>query len=130
PDARSLPPEAQQALRERVVRAVAGGMSRTDAADAFGVCRQTVSRWWNAYRRRGPAALPARKRGPKARPLLAPEQRARLWHVLTTRAPDQVGLGEALWTREAVAAWAARELGVERSRWVWGRWLKAQGFTP
>jgi transposase len=129
-DARSLPPEAQQALRERVVRAVAGGMSRTDAADAFGVCRQTVSRWWNAYRRRGPAALPARKRGPKARPLLAPEQRARLWHVLTTRAPDQVGLGEALWTREAVAAWAARELGVERSRWVWGRWLKAQGFTP
>jgi transposase len=130
PDARSLPPEAQQALRERVVHAVAGGMSRTEAAYAFGVCRQTVSRWWNAYRRHGPAALPARKRGPKRRPLLAPEQHGRLWHVLTTRTPDQVGLGEALWTREAVAAWAARALGVERSRWVWGRWLKAQGFTP
>jgi len=29
-----------------------------------------------------------------------------------------------------VADWAARELGVKRSRWVWGRWLKPQGFTP
>jgi hypothetical protein len=36
----------------------------------------------------------------------------------------------SFWTREAVAEWAARELGVKRSRWVWGRWLAAKGFTP
>ena len=129
-DARTLPPEAQQALRERVVHAVAAGMSLADAAGAFGVGRQAVSRWWNAFRRHGPQALWARQRGPKRRPLLSPEQHRRLWDALTTRTPDQVGLGEALWTREAVAAWAARELGVRRSRWVWGRWLRAQGFTP
>jgi transposase len=130
-DARSLAPEAQQALRERVIAALEHeGLSRAEAARVFGVHRSTVSGWWNTYRRHGADALRARRRGPKARPLLRPEQHQRLGHVLTTATPDRVGLGEALWTREAVADWAARELGVRRSRWVWGRWLKAQGFTP
>src|SRR5262249_11497450 len=34
-----------------------------------------------------------------------------------------------LWTRAAVAAWAGRELGVVRSIWAWGRWLRAHHFT-
>jgi transposase len=131
PDARSLPPEAQQALRERVIAAIEHeGLTRAEAARVFGVHRCTVSGWWNAYRRQGTGALRARRRGPEPRPLLTAEQHRRLWHVLTTATPDQVGLGEALWTRAAVAAWATRDLGVRRSRWVWGRWLKAQGFTP
>ncbi|MBY0512358.1 MAG: winged helix-turn-helix domain-containing protein [Gemmataceae bacterium] len=46
------------------------------------------------------------------------------------KTPDEVGLGEALWTRDAVATWAARERGVRRTRRVWGRWLEARGLTP
>jgi transposase len=131
PDARTLSPQAQQALRERVIAAVEhDGLSKAEAARLFGVHRSTVSGWWHAYRRGGPAALRARRRGPAPQPLLTPEQHQRLWHVLTTATPDRVGLGEALWTRDAVADWAARELGLRRSRWVWGRWLKARGFTP
>jgi transposase len=131
PDARSLSPEAQQALRERVVHAVeAGGLSVAAAARAAGVNRSTASGWVNAFRRRGAAALVAQPRGPKPRPLLTPEQEARLLGVLRDRTPDQLGLPDTLWTREAVADWAARELGVRRSRWVWGRWLRARGFTP
>ena len=131
PDARSLSPEAQQALRERVLHAVgAEGLSIAAAARAFGVHRATASGWVNAYRRGGAAALAARPRGRRPRPLLTPGQHDRLWAVLTASTPDRVGLAESLWTREAVADWAARELGVRRSRWVWGRWLKAQGFTP
>ncbi len=131
PDARSLAPEAQQALRERVIAAIEQeGLRRAAAARVFGVHRSTVSGWWNSYRRHGADALRARRRGPAPQPLLRPEPHRRLWQVLTTATPDQVGLGEALWTRDAVADWAARELGVRRSRWVWGRWLRAQGFTP
>lgn len=131
PDARILPPEAQQALRERVIAALEHeGLSQTAAARAFGVHRSTVNGWWNAYRRQGAGALRARRRGPKRRPLLTAAQGDRLWQALTTATPDRLGLGEALWTREAVAAWAERELGVCRSRWVWGRWLKAEGLTP
>jgi transposase len=130
PDARALSQDAQQALRERAVAAVQAGASLTAVAEQFGVSRQAVSGWWNAVRRHGPGALRSRRRGPARRPRLAPAQHARLWAVLTTATPDRVGLGEALWTRDAVAAWAARELGVVRSRWVWGRWLAAAGFTP
>ncbi len=131
PDARSLSPEAQEALRQRVVRAIAAeGMGITEAARAFGVHRGTASRWYHAYRRQGDAALAARTRGRKPTPLLTPEQEARLLAVLKGRAPDQLGLADTLWTREAVAEWAARDLRVARSRWVWGRWLRAQGFTP
>jgi transposase len=130
-DARSLPPEAQQALRERVVHAVeAEGLSNAEAARLFGVHRSTVGGWLAAHRGGGPEALRCRRRGAKPTPLLDPGQRARLWEVLTTATPDQVGLAESLWTRDAVAAWAARELKVVRSRWVWGRWLKAEGLTP
>jgi transposase len=131
PDARSLSPEAQQALRERVVHAIAAeGTSITEAARAFGAHRATASAWYNGYRRHGGAALAAQTRGRKPAPLLTAGQEARLLAALRDKAPDQLGLPDTLWTREAVADWAARELGVRRSRWVWGRWLRAKGFTP
>jgi transposase len=130
-DARTLSPAAQQALRERVVHAVqAEGLTIAAAARAFGVNRSTASGWVNAFRRHGADALAGSPRGRKPKPLLAPDQDARLLRVLTESTPDRVGLADTLWTRDAVAAWAARALGVERSRWVWGRWLKAHGFTP
>jgi transposase len=131
PDARSLSPEAQEALRARVVHAVVTeGKGITEAARTFGVHRGTASRWVNAYRGHGPGALAARARGRKPTPLLTPAQQGRLLDVLTHRTPDLVGLSDTLWTRDAVADWAARELGVRRSRWVWGRWLRAHNFTP
>src|SRR5262249_59706275 len=131
PDARALPPEAQEALRERVVHAIlAEGMSITGAARTFGVHRGTASRWSSAYRRQGAPALAAKARGRRPTPLLDPQQEARLLEVLGANTPDQFGLPDTLWTREAVADWAAAPLGVPRSRWVWGRWLRAKGFTP
>jgi transposase len=131
PDARSLSPEAQEALRQRVVHAIVSeGRSITAAARTCGVHRGTASRWVNAYRRRGDGALVARARGRKPASLLTLAQEGRLLDALLNQTPDQVGLPDTLWTRDAVADWAARELGVKRSRWVWGRWLKAKGFTP
>src|SRR4051794_18662402 len=72
PDARSLPPECQEALRERVVHAIAAeGMSITGAARTFGVHRGTASRWYNAYRRHcGPALAAGLLRDLKQRGLL------------------------------------------------------------
>jgi transposase len=131
PDARSLSPEAQEALRERVVHAIGTqGMSITGAARTFGVHRGTASRWYSAYRRQGAPALAAQTRGRRPTPLLDPQQEARLLEVVRANTPDQSGLPDTLWTREAVADWAAAHLGVRRSRWVWGRWLRAKGFTP
>ena len=130
-DARSLPATAQQALRQRVIAALEGQrLGVTAAARLFGLHRSTVSRWYSAYRRDGPDALLSRRRGRKPKAPLRPDQESHLLDVVRTRTPDQLDLAETLWTRAAVAAWAARELGVARSVWVWGRLLRRCGFTP
>src|SRR5262245_21723779 len=73
PDARSLSPEAQEALRERVVHAIAAeGLTITEAARVCGVHRCTASGWYNAYLRHGDSALAAKARGRKPAPLLDP----------------------------------------------------------
>src|SRR5947209_20635162 len=100
PDARSLSPEAQEALRERAVHAiVTEGMSITEAARTFGVHRGTASRWYSAYRRQGAPALAAKARGRPPAPLLAPRREARLLELLRAITPDQFGLPDTQWTR-------------------------------
>src|SRR5947208_6882076 len=130
-DARSLSPDALDALRERVVAAVSGGMSQSRAARVFAVHRSAVNRWCRAAAAGGPDALKTRKRGrkPTGGPL-APGQEAELLDAIRTRHPDDLGLVDALWTRDAVGEYAARRFGVRKSRWVWGRWLRRHGFTP
>jgi transposase-like protein len=62
-DARSLPAEAQEDLRRRVVEAVQKGLSQTEVARVFGVARGTVSRWMGMVEREGRRALKAQRRG-------------------------------------------------------------------
>src|SRR5438105_5820326 len=115
-DARSLSPDALHDLRTRVVAAVRAGMTQTEAARVFGVHRSAVNRWCRAAAD-GPDALRPRRRGrkPTGGPL-TPNQDAILAEVIRTRHPDDLGLADALWTRDAVAAYAVRRFGVARSR--------------
>jgi transposase len=127
-DARTLSPEALFDLRTRVVAAVRSGMSQTEAARVFAVHRSAVNRWCRAT---GAEALRPRRRGrkPTGGPL-APAQDAALLDAIRTRHPDDLGVTDTLWTRDAVAEYAAERFGVRRSRWVWGRWLRRHNFTP
>lgn len=128
-DARSLSPDALFDLRIRVVAAVGGGMSQAEAARVFAVHRSAVNRWCRAGDT--PDALRPRRRGrkPTGGPL-RPGQEAELLDAIRTRHPDDLGVTDTLWTRDAVAEYAAARFGVRRSRWVWGRWLRRHGFTP
>jgi transposase len=131
PDARKLPPQAQEDLRRRVVAAVRGGMGITQAARTFQVTRQSIHNWMNALREGGTRALRARKRGPKEGPrLLKPRQAAALVRMITDRCPDQLRLPFALWTRGAVAALARQRCGVTLSLSTVGRYLREWGLTP
>jgi transposase len=127
-DARTLSPDALFDLRTRVVAAVRAGMSRAEAARVFSVHRSAVSRWCRAG---GPDDLRPRRRGrkPTGGPL-PPDQEAVLLDAVRTRHPDDLGVTDTLWTRDAVAEYAAGRFGVRRSRYVWGRWLRRHGFTP
>ena len=127
-DARSLSPDALFDLRTRVVSAVRGGMSQSEAARVFGVHRSAVNRWCQATN--ADALRPRRRGRASTGGPLAPDQEAALLEAIRTRHPDDLGVTDTLWTRDAVAEYAAERFGVRRSRYVWGRWLRRHGFTP
>jgi transposase len=129
-DARSLAPAAQETLRVRVVKAVAGGMSQTEAAQVFEVARGSVNRWCRVREEHGARALKARKRGRPPVSRLAPHEAATAVRWIVGRCPDQLLLPFALWTREAVQILLKREFGLELSVWTVGRYLKRWGLTP
>jgi transposase len=130
-DARQLSESAQEALRERAVYAVVElGMTCTKAAAVFGVSRQTMSEWVNRFHQEGEACFTNNKRGARSQELLDDEETELMLLVISEYTPDDVGLPGFLWTRQIVGALAAREFGVQRSPYVWGRWLRSHDFTP
>lgn len=131
-DARSLSPEAQEALRMKAVQAVLAGRKKTEVAELFGVTRQTVGAWMRAYRAEGEKALRAKPQGrPKGQGTrLEPWQMAQVAKTLRDKMPDQLKLPFYLWTREAVVSHVANRFGVRLSVWTAGRYLKRWGFTP
>ena len=129
-DARQLPPKAQEDLRRKTVAAVRAGKSKAEAARLFGVARQTVPTWINAYQARAAAGLKGRRRGRRPGKALDGRQAARIRRRIRDRHPDQLKLPFYLWTREAVQELIAREFGLAVSVWTVGRYLRDWSFTP
>jgi transposase len=129
-DARSLPAAAQEALRTRAVAAVRTGMQQTEAAQVFGVTRQSVNKWVKAWEAEGTRALKAKRRGRPPRTRLALHQAALIVRLIVGRCPDQLRLPFALWTREAVQQLIATKCRLRLSVWTVGRYLKRWGLTP
>ena len=129
-DARTLKPDAQEALRKRAVAAVRNGMSISEASRAFGVSRQAIYQWQARVEKGGTRGLNARKRGRRSGGQLAPWQLGQVARSITDRCPDQLKLPFALWTREAVQQLIAAKFGVPLSVWTVGRYLRQMGFTP
>lgn len=130
-DARSLAPQAQEVLRQRVGRAVVEqGMRPADAVRTFGVSRTAVYNWTRACRRGGAKALAGRPRGRPRKSRLAGWQAATVVNLVKDRCPDQLRLPFALWTREAVGQLMVDRFNVRVSVWTVGRYLKQWGLTP
>lgn len=130
-DARSLSPDAQEALRRKAVAAVCAGMPQVEAARVFGVTRHAVGNWMKTFRAGGEAALGAKPQGrPHGQVRLKGFQAATISNLIRDRVPDQLKLPFALWTREAVRTLVRRKFGVTVSLSTVGRYLKQWGFTP
>lgn len=129
-DARYLSPDAQEALRYRVVNAIEHGMSKSEAARVFRVSRTAVHYWTKAVNEQGVGALKSRKRGRHHSSHLAPYQAATTVRLITKQCPDQLGLPFALWTRESVRQLIEQRYGVAVSVWTVGRYLKRWRLTP
>lgn len=131
PDARHLSDEVLHALRLRAIRGCQLGFSETQLADLLGVARETVARWWGAYRAAGREALPHERTGrpPGSGRTLTDAQTARLQDLLDQRSPEELGIAAPLWTRRAVRALVLSECGVAMPLRTVGEYLKRWGYT-
>lgn len=131
PDARLLSDAVLEALRLRALRARELGYTEEDIAAFLGVARETVSRWWAAYRRGGLEALPQERSG---RPLgsgrsLTDAQAQRIQDLLDKNTPKDLGIASPLWTRRAVAALIHQEFGLTLALRTVGAYLRRWGYT-
>jgi transposase len=130
-DTRTLSPDAQQQLRQRVVAAIRDqGLAKMQASRAFHVSRASIDKWLRAYEQHGPAGLRSGKRGRKPGTRLKAHQAATAVRMIQDRCPDQHKLPFALWTREAVCELMWRRFGIRISVWTAGRYLRRWGFSP
>lgn len=104
-------------LRERIVQAVEGGMSRPEAAAVFGVGERTVKRYLHQWRTTG--ALAARPR-PGRRPAVSPDRYPAVLAQLAAL-PDAT-------LEEHCARWHERS-GVAVSPSAWCRLERRLGWT-
>lgn len=130
PDARKLPPHAQEDLRRRVVAAIASGKKKSQTARVFGVSRQSIDNWLAAVAVGGSAALKPRKRGPKPHPTINAATAKKVVRQIVDHCPDQLRLPFALWTREAVRDLLRQRYGITLAVTTVGRYLKSWGLTP
>ncbi|WIY07523.1 helix-turn-helix domain-containing protein [Amycolatopsis mongoliensis] len=113
-DARSLSADALEALRRRAVAAVEAGVTRAEVARLFGVSRKTVGAWVAAYQRKGDEAFRPRRRGrrPGEQFALSAAQQAWVVRTIVDGPPEDCGLPQRLWTRQAIAELVRREFGI------------------
>src|SRR4051794_22009104 len=114
PDARQLSDDVLEALRLRAIRGCELGFTEADVAALLGVSRETVSRWWSAYTRHGPDALPGDRTG---RPVgtgrtLSDEQAAHIRDLIDHHSPEKLGIPAPLWSRRAVRDLIRKEDGI------------------
>ncbi len=131
PDARQLSDEVLEALRLRAIHGCELGFTEADVADLLGISRETVSRWWSAYARQGPDALPGDRTG---RPLgsgrtLSDDQARHLQDRIDHNSPEELGIPSPLWSRRAVRDLIRKEYGISMPVRTVGEYLKRWGYT-
>ena len=131
PDARQLSDEILRAFRLRALRGRELGLSEEMLAELLGVARETVSRWWSAFRNGGLEALPHDRTG---RPVgsgrtLAEEQGITIQTILHTQSPQEAGIASPLWTRRAVRDLIVQQFGIHMPVRTVGEYLKRWGYT-
>src|SRR3954465_13749160 len=101
PDSRSEPNEVLEALRLRALHARDLGYAVVDIAAILGLRPETVSRWCVKYERGGQEALPGNRTGrpPGSGRHLSEEQEQAIQQLIDSKAPQELGISSALWTR-------------------------------
>jgi transposase len=97
-DARTLNQEAQEALRNQIVRLRKTGHSHRVIADIVGVSESHCSRVWTRYQKGGASSVAKGKRGRRQgeQRKLSSEQEAEIKRFIIDKRPEQLKLSFAL----------------------------------
>ncbi len=132
-DARKLNQDEQREKRTIALRMREQGYTFKETAKVVGVHERTVAKWADVAARMGlQTAIDGGQRGSTLgqRRSLTASQEVLIQTLITDKMPDQLKMGFALWTRDAV-----RELIHERCGFLMpvrtvGEYLKRWGYTP
>jgi transposase len=131
-DSRTLPVEALNERRRRVVKMRLDGVSLKETAVQCEMSRTTVIAAFKAYEAGGwkavDVARPGRPEG-TGRTLTAGQERE-VQRLIRERTPDQLKMVYALWTRSAVAELIRDRYGIKLAVRTMGLYLGRWGFTP
>ena len=118
--------DANAARRMLALALVLEGLSRTQAAQACGMDRQTLRDWVHRYNAEGLAGLSDRQ-APGPTPRLTPEQQAEVagW---VRQGPDLAEHGVVRWRRVDLARVIAQRFGVVLAQRTVGTLLRRLGF--
>jgi len=127
-DARKLPREVLEEKRHQAHRLRKRGMTRAEIGEIVGVHADTVGRWLKL----SPRELKVNRggRNPGEGRHLTQVQEDRIRKLITDKAPDQLKLDYALWTRKAVMELIEQETGIAMPIRTVGEYLKRWGLTP
>ena len=127
-DARKLPREVLEEKRRQAHRLRKRGMTRSEIGEIVGVHADTVGRWLKLPLRQLKVNRGGRKPGEGRR--LKADEEIHIQDLITDKAPDQLKLDYALWTRKAVMELIKQETGVTMPIRTVGEYLKRWGYTP
>lgn len=131
-DARKLSTEAQQQIRNQIIRLRKSGRAYKEISKITGVHTSIIGRLCRAYQKGGSKAIRIKKRG---RPTggcrtLNPEQEKIIQKTIYDKCPDQLKLPFALWTRIAVQQLIKQLWSIDMPIRTVGEYLSRWGFTP
>jgi len=131
-DARKLKTEAQQLIRNQVIRLRKAGKTYKEISEIVGIHVSTACTFYKTYESGGRKAIKIKKRGrPKGScRTLDPEQEKRLKKAITDKTPDQLKFPFALWTRRAVQQLIQQLFSIDMPIRTVGEYLQRWGFTP
>lgn len=131
-DARKLPTEAQQELRNQAIRLKKAGRTYEQVAEITGVQPTTICAWYKAYERDGKKAIKIKKRGrPKGScRTLSSDKEKEVQKIIRDKCPDQLKFPFALWTRKAVKQLINHLWSIDMPIRTVGEYLKRWGYTP
>ena len=131
-DARKLPTEAQQHIRNQAIRLKKSGKTYNEISDITGVYKTSIVRWYKAYQLKGASAIRIQKRGRRKGSCrtLTVEMEKQIQRTIYEKCPDQLKFPFALWTRKAVQQLIKNLYSVEMPVRTVGEYLKRWGFTP